>query len=360
MFLKGKVNSSSTAVSLHITCSGKRLDVFTRTSKKILGQYHDQYKQNLILVRLRNLSETVTKSYLFSPLEDHHGFYLYKSLSPNDDARRAIERLLGYLETEIKFEDKEGKLVTAVFNFGGIVELYSSLRKACRLGQSLALVNPRLIARDQNLEKVKGSGFSFEKLDLLSRSAPSKPRIGSEPSSISGTTSVFGLSMGLQLEDLTTRMKVELVPLKDNPELYLLSRVPDSNPDFEFYLALIPKTTGLCEVRAVGHTVHTNPQRSSIRNAFHNNVSYLQKIFGPYKLFETMPNNVEIEPGSWMAALKSGNIRLMAEWSEKTKSRLGIDLERVALTIRAESEESARLILQITFSNSLAGKPLEK
>ena len=168
---------------------------------------------------------------------------------------------------------------------------------------------------------------------------------------LAGVTSVFGLSMGLGLEEVTTWVEADPVPVTEHPELYLLPRVPDPNPDFEFYLGLIHETVGLCEVRAVGQTIHTDPQGHAIRHAFHNNVSLLHNIFGPYELVDTSAERSEQGANTWMSDLHSGDIRLLAKWSESRNSRLGHDLQRVLLTIRPESEESARLILQVTFSN---------
>ena len=95
MFMRAEVEPSVPATSLHITCTGKRLDVFARTSATVVSEHSERYQQNLVAVRLRHYDESVTKSYLFTPLEDNRGFYLFKSLVAQDGARQGIERLLG-------------------------------------------------------------------------------------------------------------------------------------------------------------------------------------------------------------------------------------------------------------------------
>lgn len=361
MFQKADTQPASQAASLHVSCTGPRLDIFIRTSATVQTEHIEHYQKNLVTVLLRHVDEAVTKSYLFSPLEDNHGFYLYRSLSQTDNARRGIERLLGHVETSIEFQDEKGTLITAVFDLKNMDSLYSSLRQACRLGLALGLVDSRLLVRNHP------PGTAEE---LAPVAAEPDPEPAARPASVetlstetdasilTGVTSVFGLSMGLRVEELTTRIEADPVPVKDHPELYLLPRVPDPNPDFEFYLGLISKTVGLCEVRAVGQTIHTDPQGSSIRHAFHNNVSLLHKIFGPYTLVDTSADRSAQGVHTWMSDLHSGDIRLLAEWSNKRGSHLGHDLQRVLLTIRSESEERARLILQVTFSNfPVAGKP---
>ncbi len=361
MYLKADTTPSSRAASLHVSCSGRRLDVFIRTSATVRTEHSQRDQQDLVAVRLRHSDEAVTKSYLFSPLEDNHGFYFFKFLSRKDDAERGIGRLLGHTETSIEFEDDEGRPVTALFDLGHMDRLYSSLRQACRAGGALALVDPRLQVRNQQPDGAQ----TIE--PVAAQTAPALPAppspveapdTGPEASTQPGVTSVFGLSMGLELEEVTTRIEADPVPVEDHPELYLLPRVPEPNPNFEFYLGLIPEPAGLCEVRAVGQTIHTDPQGRAVRHAFHNNVSLLHKIFGPYRLVDTSAERAAEGAGAWMSNLYSGGIRLLAEWSENRNSRLGHDVQKVLLSVRPESQESARLILQVTFSNfPVSGKP---
>ena len=353
MFMKAEVEPSVPQTSLHITCAGSRLDVFARTSASVLSKHSERYQQNMVAVRLRHYDESVTKSYLFTPLEDSHGFYLYKSLVAQDGARQGIERLLGHPRTRMEFEDGEGTTVTALFDLDEMEDLYSSLRQACRSGRPMGSIEPRLVAQGNQPGPSLG-----EEADA---GAPDRQDLPLEPSSQPDSTSVnapsapavsvFGLSMGLKLEEVARRIEEQPVPIQEQAELYVLPRVPTPNPDFEFYLGLIPAETGLCEVRAVGPAINSDPGGTAIRHAFHNNVAMLHKLFGPYDLVDTNAAGPEVEPANWLIGLYKGETRLLAEWSRAKDSRLGNDLEKILLTIRAESEITARLILQVTFSN---------
>ena len=351
MFMKAEVEPSVPETSLHITCIGSRLDVFARTSATVLSEHSERYQQNLVAVRLRHYDESVTKSYLFTPLEDNHGFYLFKSLVAQDGARQGIERLLGHPRTRLEFEEKGGTTVRALFDLGEMEDLYSSLRQACRSGRSMGSIEPRLVAQGSQPRPSAG-----EETDA---GAPDRQDLPQEPSSqpestsveASAAVSVFGLSMGLGLEEVARRIEERPVPVQEQTELYLLPRVPVPNPDFELYLGLIPPETGLCEVRAVGQAINSDPGGTAIRHAFHNNVAMLHKLFGPYDLVDTSATDPEVEPANWMTGLHQGGTRLLAKWSRARDSQLGNDLEKILLTIRAESETTARLFLQVTFSN---------
>ena len=142
MFMKAEVEPSVPETSLHITCTGSRLDVFARTSATVVSEHSERYQQNLVAVRLHHYDESVTKSYLFTPLEDDHGFYLFKSLVAQDGARQGIERLLGHPRTRLEFEEKGGTTVTALFDLGEMEDLYSSLRQACRSGRPMGSIEP--------------------------------------------------------------------------------------------------------------------------------------------------------------------------------------------------------------------------
>ncbi len=363
MFTKAEVGTSAPETSLHITCTGRRLDIFARTSATVVSEPSKRYRQNLVAVRLRHYDESVTKSYLFTPLEDHRGFYLYKAVVPQDGAKQGIERLLGHSKTRIEFEQKGGTTVTALFDLGGMQGLYSSLNQACRSGRSMGSIESRLVAKGDRPGPDAGQGAHGGEPDQ--RDPPvepsSQPESTPADASSSATFSVFGLAMGLGLEEIARRIEGQPVPVREKAELYVLPGVPTPNPDFEFYLGLIPQETGLCEVRAVGQAINSDPGGTAIRHAFHNNVAMLQKLFGPYHLVESGPDDPEIELASWMSSLHEGDTQLLAEWSRARGSRLGKDLEKILLTVRAESDITARLILQITFSNfNSAQRPGEK
>ncbi len=353
MFLKAKIEAPSVPqTSLHITCTGSRLDVFARTSATVFSERSERYQQNLVAVRLRHLDESVTKSYLFTPLEDNHGFYLYKSLVPRDGARQGVERLLGHPRTRMEFEEEGGTTVTALFDLGETEDLYASLRQACRSGRSMGSLEPRLVAQGSQPRPIgtemdeEAPGRQDPPLE-----ASSQPTSTSVDAPSAGAVSIFGLSMGLGLEEVARRIEGRPVPLQQQPELYVLPRVPTPNPDFELYLGLIRPNTGLCEVRAVGQATNSDPGGTAIRHAFHNNVAMLHKLFGPYDLVDTTKPGSEVGPGHWMSGLHAGETQLLAEWSRASDSRLEHDLEKILLTVRAESEVTARLILQVTFSN---------
>ncbi len=358
MFIKAEVETSVPETSLHITCTGRLLDVFARTSATVLSEPSERYQQNLVAVRLRHYDESVTKSYLFTPLEDNHGFYLYKSLVPLDGATQGIERLLGHPRTRMEFEEKGGTTVTAFFDLGAMADLYSSLRQACRSGRPMGSLESRLVALGSQPEPGVGEETDAGAPDQqdLPLPPPIQPESTSAGSPSAATVSIFGLAMGLGLEEIERRIEGRPVPVQEQPELYLLPRVPIPNPDFEFYLGLIPAETGLREVRAVGQAIHSDPGGTAIRHAFHNNVAMLHKLFGSYALVDTNAAGPEVGAAHWMTRLHRGETRLLAEWSRPKNSRLGNDLEKILLTVRAESEVTARLILQVTFSNFTAGR----
>ena len=357
MFMKAKIEPSLPQTSLHVTCTGNRFDIFARTSATVLSEHSERYQQNLVTVRLRHQDESVTKSYLFSPLEDNHGFYLYKSLVPLDGARQGVERLLGHPRTRMEFEEKGGTIVTALFDLGEMKDLYSSLRLACRSGRSMGSIEPRLVARGGQPRPV-GADTAKDAPDRQDPplQASSRPTSTSVDSASAGAVSIFGLSMGLGLEEVARRIDGRPVPVQEHPELYILPRVPTPNPDFELYLGLIRPETGLCEVRAVGQATNSDPGGTAIRHAFHNNVAMLHRLFGPYDLVDTTRSGSEVEPGHWMSGLHTGETLLLAEWSRANDSRLEDSLEKILLTIRAENKITARLILQVTFSNFTAAQ----
>ena len=358
MFMKAEVEPSVPETSLHITCTGSRLDVFARTSATVVSEHSERYQQNLVAVRLHHYDESLTKSYLFTPLEDNHGFYLFKSLVAQDGARQGIERLLGHPRTRLEFEEKGGTTVTALFDLGEMEDLYSSLRQACRSGRPMGSIEPRLVAQGSPPRPSVGEETDAGAPDRqdLPQEPSSQPKSTSVDASSAAAVSVFGLSMGLGLEEVARRIEKRPVPVQEQPELYLLPRVPVPNPDFELYLGLIPPQTGLCEVRAVGQAINSDPGGTAIRHAFHNNVAMLHKLFGPYDLVDTPAADPEVEPANWMTGLHEGETRLLAEWSRARDSRLGNDLEKILLTVRAESETTARLFLQVTFSNFTAAQ----
>ena len=357
MFIKARIEPSLPPTSLHVTCTGNRFDVFARTSATVLSEHSERYQQNLVAVRLRHHDESVTKSYLFSPLEDNHGFYLYKSLVTGDSARQGVERLLGHPGTRMEFEEEGGTTVTALFDLREMKGLYSSLRQACRSGHSMGSIEPRLVAQGSQSSPI---GAETDK-DAPDRQDPPLPA-SSPPTSTSvdtpsaGAVSIFGLSMGLGLEEVARRIEGLPVAVQEQPELYVLPRVPTPNPDFEVYLGLIRPDTGLCEVRAVGQATNSDPGGTAIRHAFHNNVAMLHKLFGPYDLVDTSRPGSEVEPGHWMSGLHTGETLLLAEWSRANDSRLEDNLEKILLTVRAENEVTARLVLQVTFSNFTAAQ----
>ena len=353
MFMKAKIEPSVPQTSLHITCTGNRFDVFARTSATVLSEPSERYQQNLVTVRLRHHDESVTKSYLFTPLEDNHGFYLYKSLVPRDGARQGVERLLGHPRTRMEFEEEGGTTVTALFDLGEMKDLYSSLRQACRSGRPMGSIEPRLVAQGSQPRPSVGEETDADAPDRQDPplEVSSQPTSTSVDASSAGTVSIFGLSMGLGLEEVARRIEGRPIPLPEQPQLYVLPRVPTPNPDFEFYLGLIRPDTGLCEVRAVGQETNSDPGGTAIRHAFHNNVAMLHKLFGPYDLVDTTRTGSEVEPGHWMSDLHTGETLLLAEWSRANDSRLEDNLEKILLTVRAENEVTARLVLQVTFSN---------
>ncbi len=355
MFVKAKIEPALPQTSLHITCTGSRLDVFARTSATVLSEPSERYQQNLVAVRLRHQDESVTKSYLFSPLEDNHGFYLYKSLVPGDGARQGVERLLGHPATRMEFEEKGGTTVTALFDLGEMKDLYSSLGQACRSGRSMGSIEPRLVAQGSQPKPI-GTETAKDTPDRqeTAQQALSQPTSVDAPAA--GSVSIFGLSMGLGLEEVARRIDGRPVPVQEQPDLYVLPRVPTPNPDFELYLGLIRPETGLCEMRAVGQATNSDPGGTAIRHVFHNNVAMLHKLFGPYDLVDTTRPGSEVDPGHWMRGLQAGNTLLLAEWSRANDSRLEDSLEKILLTVRAENEVTARLILQVTFSNSAAAR----
>ena len=226
MFMRAEVEPSVPATSLHITCTGKRLDVFARTSATVVSEHSERYQQNLVAVRLRHYDESVTKSYLFTPLEDNRGFYLFKSLVAQDGARQGIERLLGHPRTRLEFEVKGGTTVTALFDLGEMEDLYSSLRQACRSGRTMGSIEPRLVAQGSPPRPSAGEepdAGSPDRQDL-----PQKPSRRPESTSLdaaAAAVSVFGLSMGLALEEVARRIEERPVPVQEQPELYLLPRV---------------------------------------------------------------------------------------------------------------------------------------
>ena len=257
----------------------------------------------------------------------------------------------------MEFEEEGGTTVTALFDLGEMKDLYSSLRQACRSGRSMGSIEPHLVAQGSQPKPIgTETGEDVPDPQDPPLQAWSQPTATSVDAASAGSVSIFGLSMGLGLEEVAQRIEGKPVPVQEQPGLYVLPRVPTPNPDFEFYLGLIRPETGLCEVRAVGQATNSDPGGMAIRHAFHNNVAMLHKLFGPYDLVDTTRPGSEADPGHWMSGLKAGETLLLAEWSRANDSRLEDNLEKILLTVRAENEVTARLVLQVTFSNFAAAR----
>lgn len=149
--------------------------------------------------------------------------------------------------------------------YGGLVGAMKAAAVATK-EQTLAMLEQRYLIAKYGLNPAP------------QRSSDPKPvtTAPTEPSNIAQTQTPelppgkgpFGLEAGVS-KDLIEQMTGQPLVLSDEAQsLYILTRPPKPNNAFEQYALVISPTVGLCQIRAIGHSMNSNSFGHQLKDEF--------------------------------------------------------------------------------------------
>ena len=341
-----ELDSAEGGATLAITCREGALDVFVETSNPVLARFSPGYPRYTTPVRLGSSLADLGDDARFFRRPGGLGFWLYdaKGSSPFDSPVAAASSLSRQSSLVVRYQANGGGQRTSTFELGQLGRAFDAVGDSCR-GEFPLQAGSLFISRFESGDPVTESPLPVDGADGL----PDVPTSQQETSPYEAA-SLFGLWMGMTRAEVEARTDLPPQPLRDQPYTYYLSAVPRPDPALEFYLVYLgPEPDGeLSEIRAVGKRITTTPDGAAVKARFQQMAETLDTSFG----LQRRVDNRQVQASSdWMEQLLHKERSLSAEWTASSASTLDAAVARIRLTARAESETSARLVVQFTFTN---------
>lgn len=168
-------------------------------------------------------------------------------------------------------------------------------------------------------------------------------------SSPSGLDQVFGLRMGMGLDELSTLVALSPAPGVD--DLYATLRLPHGWPEFEGYALQVSATQGLCKLVAETPVLFTDGRGKALRQRFDLLAARINRSGQMGRRYDVHHRHSAFEGSdNWMAALHWGQSALTEVWSGPGLVGLG-PVHAVALRAKALSPESGSVELMVELKN---------
>lgn len=159
----------------------------------------------------------------------------------------------------------------------------------------------------------------------------------------------FGLQMGLSLDEVKT--VIPGISSSDNvPLVYHANSVPSPHPDFESYMLVISRASGLCKVVAIGKSISSGNTGQEVRSAFDSLDEAISSKYGKGKKYDYSTDRDE-SPEYWMMYLLKKNRTLAKYWDKNEGSTLTNDIGFISLEAGATRIDTGHLMLGYEFLN---------
>lgn len=156
----------------------------------------------------------------------------------------------------------------------------------------------------------------------------------------------FGVAMGMSVDEIGVAFE-EVAPFK-----YLLETVPKPHSAFTRYVVQAPPICGLSWLKAIGHTITTNPYGITLRTSFEEMEAKLIAAYGSGERIDIlMHDSIWNEPRDWMTGLVKGERILMTNWSVESRA-LPDSLSAIGLLAIGLDSESGYIAIEYSFENS--------
>jgi hypothetical protein len=156
----------------------------------------------------------------------------------------------------------------------------------------------------------------------------------------------FGLRQGMSVEELGAAA----TPIGDG--MYKLTSVPKPHPGFEFYVAQVSPSTGVCYVKGVGKQVRTTGTGAELRSRFTAIRNEIGTAYGRYRSVDMLlSGSMWVGPHDWMAALAERQRLFFAQWNTETRATLRPHLTTVFVAANAKTSEAGYVLVEYYFDN---------
>lgn len=157
----------------------------------------------------------------------------------------------------------------------------------------------------------------------------------------------FGTNMGDKLEKFPGA-----TASGDTPFWYSIAKVPKPHSSFESYLAGIHPEIGLAVIVGISHTFRNDRFGTSVRTAFDSLKKQLDSIYGDGKLLDGLRyGSIWKGDNEWVAAIKNNERTYSCYWTKSNKSKFKDNIEGIMLTVRAQTGDSAYIVLRYEYEN---------
>ncbi|MDR2887915.1 MAG: hypothetical protein LBV26_07955 [Bacteroidales bacterium] len=159
----------------------------------------------------------------------------------------------------------------------------------------------------------------------------------------------FGIDMGMSLAQVKAVSKTEPVHVQD--DVYEITP-PKTNDMFETYYVRIDPEYGVYWLKAIGKDVNTNNYGHELISVFNSLAESIEKTYGNYEKIDRREVGLGNIPDFFMKALEDGARTLGALWQKEYGSTLPDEIETIAITVEALSEDLGYVALEYSFSNT--------
>ncbi|MBZ2172175.1 hypothetical protein [Nitratidesulfovibrio sp. SRB-5] len=157
----------------------------------------------------------------------------------------------------------------------------------------------------------------------------------------------FGTNMGDRLEKFPGA-----VASGDTPFWYSMTNVPKPHSLFESYLAGVHPEIGLAVIVGLSHTFRNDRFGSSVRTSFDSLKKQLDSIYGEGKLLDVLRyGSIWKEPNEWVASISHNERTYACYWTKSGKARLKDNIDGIMLSVKAQSGDSAYIVLRYEYEN---------
>jgi hypothetical protein len=169
------------------------------------------------------------------------------------------------------------------------------------------------------------------------------------PVTSSAAKGPFGIKLGAPLETVGKTTKIE------GPGVYVVDSPPKAHSAFETVAVVAFPETGICTVRAAGHTIDNDSGGIQIRTAVDQLAAALTLKYGEPESRDTcFGNDVECQSDFWMMTLRNNERAYGYVWEGAKPALQSAGLSFVGLMARATDGNSTYAIVEYQGTNTTA------
>jgi hypothetical protein len=158
-------------------------------------------------------------------------------------------------------------------------------------------------------------------------------------------TEPFGFKMGMTKAEVIAAVGAKSVQ-RDTGDTLKLTRAPNSQSDFEFYLVTISSNSGVAKVSGITKDIKTNASGESLQEKFKEFQAAIENKYGKAtQMYDFVDaGSMWKSPQDWMMGLLKNDRNLLASWDFNQGASISEKAE-------ASASDVGWIIVQYEFSN---------